>query len=125
MRPLLDTHTLLWWLEDPRLLSEEARNAVRNGKNVVYVSAAVVWEIVIKKSLAKLDAPDNIEKVLATNRFLPLSITIAHVLTLQALPLFHKDPFDRIIVAQSICEGLTVVSRDPNIGQYPVAFLLA
>ena len=120
MNLLLDTHVLLWWLDDPTRLSEASRTAIRDGKNTVYVSAAAVWEIVIKKALGKLDAPDDLDEVLRTCRFTPLPVTIAHALAVRSLPTHHRDPFDRMLVAQAICEGLTVVTRDPQILLYPV-----
>ena len=125
MRLLLDTHALLWWLDDPRLLSEEARNAIKSGENIVYVSAAVIWEIVIKKALGKLDIPSNIERALATNGFSLLSITVPHALAVQKLPSHHRDPFDRMLIAQALQEGLILVSRDPNILKYRVAHMVA
>ena len=76
----LDTHAFLWWLEDPQLLSRAARKAIGDGKNIVYVSAAVVWEIAIKRALGKLDAPEDLEAAMAANRFLPLPVTIPHAL---------------------------------------------
>ncbi len=76
MTLLLDTPAFLWWLDDPQLLSKAARKAIGDGKNTVYVSAAVVWEIAIKKSLGKLDAPDDLEAAMTANRFLPLPVTI-------------------------------------------------
>ena len=125
MSLLLDTHTLLWWLEDPGLLSKRARREIRDGKNKVYVSAAVVWEIVIKQSLGKLDVPDNLEDVLLANHFVPLPISVSHVLTLQSLPAHHKDPFDRVLIAQAVHEGLTLVTRDENIQKYSVSCIVA
>jgi PIN domain nuclease of toxin-antitoxin system len=125
MKLLLDTHALLWWLEDPHLLSKEARNAVRNGKNAVYVSAAVAWEIVIKKGLGKLEVPDNLEETLAQNRFLALPILVSHALAVEKLPLHHRDPFDRMLIAQAVHEGLTLVSRDSQVRQYPVSCIAA
>jgi len=125
MSLLLDTHTLLWWLEDPSLLSKRARREIRDGKNKVYVSAAVVWEIVIKQSLGKLDVPDNLEDVLLANNFVPLPISVSHVLTLQSLPAHHKDPFDRVLIAQAVHEGLTLVTRDENIQKYSVSCIVA
>ena len=125
MKLLLDTHALLWWLEDPHLLSKEARNAVRNGRNAVYVSAAVAWEIVIKKGLGKLEVPDNLEATLAQNRFLALPISVSHALAVEKLPLHHRDPFDRMLIAQAVHEGLTLVSRDSQVRQYPVSCIAA
>jgi PIN domain nuclease of toxin-antitoxin system len=122
---LLDTHVLLWWLEDPRQLSRHARQAIQDGGNPVYVSAAVAWEIAIKKALGKLDAPDDLEDVMATNRFLPLPVTIPHALAVLSLPDRHHDPFDRILIAQALHEGFRLVTRDPEIAKYPVPQIMA
>jgi PIN domain nuclease of toxin-antitoxin system len=122
---LLDTHVLLWWLENPKQLSAGAIEAIRDEENVVLVSSAVVWEIVIKKALHKLTAPDGISEVLAESRFEPLAITIEHALAVQNLPMHHRDPFDRILIAQAIVEGMTLVHRDREIAKYPVAQLRA
>ena len=122
---LLDTHVLLSWLDDPRKLSEAARQAIGDGGNTIYVSAAVAWEIAIKKSLGKLDAPDNLEEVLRANRFLPLPVTISHAIGVMALPNHHRDPFDRLLIAQSIQEGFTFISRDQHAARYGVAHLVA
>lgn len=122
---LLDTRAFLWWLDDPKLLATAARNAVADGKNTVYVSAAVVWEIGIKRSLGKLDAPDDLEGAMAENRFLPLPVTIPHALAVRSLPDHHRDPFDRILVAQAKHEGFTLVSRDPHIPRYGVPHIVA
>lgn len=125
MTLLLDTHALLWWLDDPRLLSAAARRAIGDGKNPVYVSAAVVWEIVIKRSLGKLDAPDDLVEVKAANRFLPLPVTVAHVLAVAALPDHHRDPFDRVLIAQARHEGFKLVTRDSRVLQYGVPHVVA
>lgn len=125
MTLLLDTHVLLWWLEDPNQLTESAREAVADWGNNVHVSAAVVWEIAIKKALGKLQAPDDLEAAMAVNRFLPLPITVSHALTVQSLPGIHRDPFDRMLVAQAKHEGFTLVSRDPNVLRHGVAHIVA
>lgn len=121
----LDTHAFLWWLDDPMLLSEAARQVIGDGKQTVYVSAAVVWEIVIKRSLGKLDAPDDIEAAMAANRFLPLPVTVPHALAVGSLPDLHRDPFDRLLIAQARHEGLKLVTRDPQIARYGVPLILA
>jgi PIN domain nuclease of toxin-antitoxin system len=118
MNLLLDTHVLLWWLDEPSTLSEEARLAIADGKNKVFVSAANAWEITIKKALGKLDAPDNLEEVLIENQFFPLPITIAHALAVSQLPRHHSDPFDRILAAQAKFEGLTLVTHDKYLKRY-------
>jgi PIN domain nuclease of toxin-antitoxin system len=125
MRFLLDTHVLLWRLEDPRQLSKAARKVIRDGSNLVYISAAVAWEIAIKKAIGKLDAPDDLEDVMEANRFLPLPITISHALAVKSLPGHHRDPFDRILIAQALHEGLCLVTRDSEIARYPVAQIVA
>jgi PIN domain nuclease of toxin-antitoxin system len=121
----LDTHALLWWLEDPQLLSKAARKAIGDGKNTIYVSAAVAWEIAIKKALGKLDAPDDLEAAMAANRFLPLPITIPHALAVATLPLIHGDPFDRLLIAQARHEGFKLVSRDSHVAGYGIAHIVA
>ncbi len=124
MKLLLDTHVLLWWLQDPALLSERARDAIEDGENLVFVSAAVAWEIGIKRALGKLQAGD-LEEAIRENRFLPLPVTVAHALAVEKLPTHHRDPFDRMLVAQAEQDGLTLVSRDSEIQRYPVSHLAA
>jgi PIN domain nuclease of toxin-antitoxin system len=121
----LDTHVFLWWLDDPRKLSKAARKAIGDGKNTVYISAVVVWEIVIKRALGKLDAPDDLEAAMAANRFLALPITIPHVVAVRALPDHHRDPFDRLLIAQASHEGFRLVSRDQQIARYGVSLIVA
>jgi PIN domain nuclease of toxin-antitoxin system len=125
MNLLLDTHVLLWWLDDPSQLSEAAVTAIRDDANVVYVSAATAWEIVIKKALGKLDAPDNLDEVLRECRFTALPITIAHALAVQSLPMHHRDPFDRILVAQACAEQMAIVTRDARVLEYAVPNIVA
>ena len=124
MNLLLDTHVLLWWLDDPELLSADARRAIATGTNGVYVSAAAAWEIAIKKTLGRLEAPDDLERVMAEERFLPLAIGVAHALAVSSLPPIHQDPFDRIQVAQAQLENLTLVTRDAIIPRYDVPVLV-
>ena len=125
MTLLLDTHAFLWWLDDPQLLSRAARKAIADGKNTVYVSAAVVWEIAIKRSLGKLDTPHDLEAAMASNRFLPLPVTILHALAVETLPDHHRDPFDRILIAQAQREGFKLVSRDRRVPLYGVPHIVA
>lgn len=125
MTLLLDTHAFLWWLDDPKRLSIGARKAIRDGRNPVYVSAAVVWEIVIKRSLGKLDAPDDLTEVMAANRFLPLPVAVDHALAVRTLPDHHRDPFDRILIAQARYEGFRLVTRDPHVLSYDVPHVVA
>lgn len=125
MTLLLDTHAFLWWLDDPQLLSKAARKAIGDGKSTVYVSAAVAWEIAIKRSLGKLDAPDDLEAAMEANRFLPLPVTVSHALAVRTLPDHHRDPFDRLLIAQARHEGFKLVSRDPHIPAYGVPYIAA
>jgi PIN domain nuclease of toxin-antitoxin system len=125
MKILLDTHVLLWWLEKPRSLTVRAQRAIADRDNTVFVSAASVWEIVIKKSIGKLVISDDLESAIQKNDFVHLPVTSAHAFGLASLPDFHRDPFDRILVAQSMCEAMTILTRDPNIIKYPSSWMMA
>ena len=125
MNLLLDTHVLLWWLDDPALLSETAESAIRDPDNNILVSAATIWEIVIKKGIGKLDAPGDLDEALRDCGFASLPVTVQHALAVGSLPSHHRDPFDRMLVAQAIAEGLTVVSRDADVLRYPIPGILA
>ena len=124
MRLLLDTRALLWWLADEGL-SERAREAVADPANLVAVSAASAWEISIKRALGKLAAPDNLDHQLAAGGFEPLPISVAHAVTAGHLPRHHEDPFDRMLIAQALAEGLTVVTRDKRFDDYGIPLLTA
>jgi PIN domain nuclease of toxin-antitoxin system len=122
MRLILDTHTLLWFLAgDPRL-SAQARNLIADMGNQVATSVASLWEIVIKVSLGKLTLAspfaELIPEQLARNDIDVLPITIQHLATLGGLPFHHRDPFDRLIIAQAISEGLPVVTSDARFSEY-------
>ncbi|HEX6565602.1 MAG TPA: type II toxin-antitoxin system VapC family toxin [Chthoniobacterales bacterium] len=121
----LDTHVLLWTLSVPERLSKVARSAIENPANIVFVSAAVAWEIEIKAALGKLRAPSDLLNQLAAANFQELSITIAHARAIKQLPNLHRDPFDRIMLAQAKAAGLTFVTADPEVLQYPGTFLRA
>jgi PIN domain nuclease of toxin-antitoxin system len=120
---LLDTHALLWWLADDPSLGERARRAIADGKSTVFLSAVVVWEIRIKQSLGKLEAPDQLRQVLERQRFVPLPLTVEHAHAIADLPPIHRDPFDRLLVAQALTERLTVVTRNRHIPRYGVSVL--
>jgi PIN domain nuclease of toxin-antitoxin system len=124
-RLLLDTHTFLWWLSDDPSLAESARQEIADGENEVYVSAATTWEISIKRSLGKLDAPENLDQIVEQERFLKLPITLYHGEMAGRLPPHHRDPFDRMLIAQAQAEGLTIVTADPHIPRYGVQTLPA
>lgn len=120
MKLLLDTHTLIWWLANNPTLSEDAKKAISNPDNIVFVSAASAWEMAIKKSLGKLNAPEDLEIQIEKHNFQPLPITITHSVAVGDLPWHHKDPFDRIIIAQAICESATIITRDKKFALYNV-----
>ncbi len=123
MNVLLDTHVLIWvFSQDPRL-SQAAIEAISDGSNLVFVSAATAWEIVIKKALGKLKVPGNYQEGLQRYRFTPLSITTEHALAVEQLPPYHKNPFDRMLIAQAQIERLTLVTRDPNMKAYGVPII--
>lgn len=125
MRILLDTHFLLWWLGDDQALGDRARDAISSPENLIFFSAASIWEIWIKQRIGKLDLPDDFEEVLADQAFEPLAITISHAHGVRDLPLHHRDPFDRMLITQARLERLTLLTRDPVMSQYEVATLLA
>jgi PIN domain nuclease of toxin-antitoxin system len=124
MRLLLDTHVFLWAALTPSRLSVAAREAITDRANEVYISAAVSWEIVIKFPRAKFKIPTNpttyVPSRVAALGFRPLPITQDHALAVESLPSIHRDPFDRIMIAQAIIEGLTFVTRDARLLTYPV-----
>lgn len=122
-RYLLDTNVLLWWLAEPERLSPEATKVIADGSSALYFSAAGAWEMAIKKTIGRLEYPGNLPEVLAENRIEPLPVTLGHALTVADLPLHHRDPFDRIQIAQARLEGLTIVTRDPEFGVYGVALV--
>ena len=119
MQLLLDTHALIWWLSND-FISVKAKEAIADPDNIVFVSAASAWEIAIKKSLGKLQAPDDLNVQIDEKRFRPLAISIDHALTVEKLPLHHQDPFDRILIAQALYENLIIVTRDRKFGLYEV-----
>lgn len=125
MHLLLDTRTLLWWLSNDPILGADARAAIGDGDSVVAVSAASAWEISLKRSIGRLEAPADLQEQLAHHRFEPLPISIPHALHAGELPPLHADPFDRMLVAQAQLEGLTIVTRDENIPRYGVSTLSA
>ncbi len=123
MKLLLDTHVLLWALLDDERLTPAANDAISDGRNVVFASAASVWEVAIKRSLGKLRAPTSIVAAIDEARFTHLPITLNHADAVTMLPDHHRDPFDRILVAQAEVDGLTLVTHDSQVLQYDVATL--
>lgn len=126
MRALLDTHTFLWAIADDKRLSRRAQK-IFTGPNDLWVSVASVWEISIKVQAGKLPLPDPpgpyIVKQLGENRIGILPIDLRHVLRVETLPGYHRDPFDRMLISQSIEEKLPLVTADPLFERYPVEIL--
>ncbi|MGL4880515.1 MAG: type II toxin-antitoxin system VapC family toxin [Waterburya sp.] len=120
MQFLLDTHALIWWLSKNPTLSSQAHQAIANPDNLVFVSAASAWEIAIKKSLGKLETPNDLVEQIEKKRFKSLAISIEQALMVEQLPLHHQDPFDRILIAQARYLNLTIITRDNKFNSYDV-----
>jgi len=127
MNVLLDTHTFLWWImNDPRL-SIQASLLIRSPETIVFVSAASAWEIAIKSQIGKLTLAQPVQPFIpaqiAANGFVDLPISLAHALHTHGLPLHHRDPFDRILVAQPQLEGMPILRADPLLSRYAVELI--
>jgi PIN domain nuclease of toxin-antitoxin system len=124
VRLLLDTHVLLWWLEDHPALSRRAKAAIANPANECLFSLASVWEMAIKSSLEKLELPSSVdafvERHLVGGGFHALAIDLGHIARIATLPFHHRDPFDRLLAAQALEEHLAIVTRDPIFTRYGV-----
>lgn len=125
MNLLVDTHVALWWLNDPSRLTEEVRAAIAGRGNRVLLSAASVWEAQIKAALGRLDLPAPLLDSSESAGLEELPIRWFHALRAATLPPLHRDPFDRMLVAQAMEEDLVLVTRDPLVQQYSVAVLHA
>jgi PIN domain nuclease of toxin-antitoxin system len=119
---LLDTHVVLWWLTDDPTLSDNIKDQLDHEPDV-YVSAATVWEVAIKQAMGKLKEPADLPERIRDSGFRELPITSEHAIAAGRLPLIHRDPFDRMLVAQAQRENLTLVTKDPHILEYPVSVL--
>ena len=122
MRVLLDTHALLWWFTDDDRLSETAREIIANEENEIFVSAASAWEIATKQRIGKLhgvpEAAERFSELVDADGFLHLPITYLHSLRAGSYPNGHRDPFDRMLAAQSEIDKLTLVTKDPAFGRF-------
>lgn len=128
MKALLDTHTFLWWITDDPRLSSRARDLIADSANDVYLSAVSGWELAIKAQLGKLRLPENMRQSisqfvmtqLALNGIRVLPVHMHHTLHVYTLPLHHRDPFDRLLIAQSQLEDLPIVTADISLNAYKV-----
>lgn len=127
MKALLDTHTFLWWTTADPQLSLRAQEIIADGRNEIFLSAASVWEMVLKSLKGRLILPEPPAKYLAGRmsayRFRSLPVQISHAVQVYELPPFHHDPFDRLLVAQSQVESLPLITRDADIGKYDVEII--
>jgi len=119
MNLLLDTHVLLWCLGSPDRLRRETRKKIEAPDTVVFVSAASAWEIEMKRALGKLKVPADLEEQLQEKRFTELPVRVRHVRALRSLPDLHRDPFDRMLVAQAVADNLVIVTADDKVRAYP------
>jgi len=126
VRLLLDTHIFLWWCADDARLGPVERDAIRTPSNDIYLSAASVWEMMIKQALGRLQIPELPSEAAIRMGMHRLPVTMEHAEATSALPALHRDPFDRMLVAQAHVESLTLMTDDQVIRSYPgVAFLLS
>jgi PIN domain nuclease of toxin-antitoxin system len=121
---LLDTHVVLWWLADAPDLPDEVKDRLDHEPDA-RVSSATIWEIAIKQALGKITGPPDLPERVRDSGFRELPITAIHAMAAGRLPLIHRDPFDRMLVAQARCENLTLVTRDAHCQQYEVPVLPA
>lgn len=125
MRYLLDTNIFLWWLNDDKQLKSTIRKLIFDPKNIIYISVVSGLEMSIKHKIGKLLLKTSIKKCFDISQFEVVPLSLEHALTMDTLPLLHKDPFDRILIAQSMAENLTLITSDEKIWKYPVKVLRA
>ncbi|MEP6927922.1 MAG: type II toxin-antitoxin system VapC family toxin [Ginsengibacter sp.] len=126
MHHLLDTHTLIWFINGDKELSTKARNAIESESAINFVSIASLWEMAIKISLGRLNLLTSFEQIgqqIINNNFQILPITFQETLILSSLPFYHRDPFDRMIISQSIINNLLIISKDKLFGEYNVKMI--
>ena len=123
MRVLLDTHTLIWGLRQPEKLTPKIKDLLTNVNNVVFVSVASLWELEIKKSLGKITLPDNFTTQLQECGYELLTIKPEHISQLKDISLIHRDPFDRMLIAQSVYENIPLVTIDAEILKYDIEII--
>ena len=119
MRVLLDTHIVLWWLTDDRRLSKQADRVIKDADNVIFVSAASIWEVAIKAGLGQIEAdPFAIQAAIEPSGFAELPVTGKHAAQVAMLPSHHRDPFDRMLLAQSLAEPMRLLTSDATLAKY-------
>lgn len=123
MRYLVDTRAMLWALGEPGALSTIARDAIASPSNLIFVSSASLWECAIKASIGKLELPEDFFDSIPEAGYEVMPIRISHLNIYRTLPMHHRDPFDRLLVAQARAEALVLISRDPEIARYDVEVL--
>ena len=124
-RLLLDTHAFVWWLTEVSKLAEGTRAAIADPRNEVFVSAVTGWEVAVKRAKGRMTAPDNLSAMIDERGFTQLPLTFYHAEQAGSLPMHHKDPFDRCLIAQAQAEGLVLVTRDARIPLYGVRTMAA
>jgi PIN domain nuclease of toxin-antitoxin system len=123
LKLLLDTHAALWWLSEDERFGEATAVQLTDETNQILLSAVVVWEVAIKRSLGKLEIPENFASTLLDAGLQPLPISLDHAAAVEQLPWHHRDPFDRMLVAQASIEGAAVVSPDEALRPYGVTLV--
>lgn len=124
MKLLLDTHAFIWWSSEPEKLSKKVLATIEDDENELILSVASIWEMQIKVQLGKLEITDPLEDLIAIyqrgNDLQILPVYLNHVLALETLPAYHRDPFDRLLIAQASAEKLVIITKDQNFKEYPV-----
>ena len=123
MELILDTHTVIWFFNGDRQLSAKARKMIEETKNIKYVSIASLWEIAIKIGLKKLEfdgGTKEVSELIEQNSFEILPISIEHTIAYESIEFIHRDPFDRILVAQAMVDNMTILTKDESITKYPI-----
>ncbi len=124
MRYLLDTNIFLWWVDDDKRLKRLFRQVIEDEANIIFVSVVNAWEMSIKQKIGKLNLKIKLKNYFEKYDFEILNINLNHILILDTLPLYHRDPFDRLLIAQAKAEKLTLLSVDAKIKKYDVKVLM-
>lgn len=125
MSYLLDTNIFLWWLSGDRRLEERVKKVIAVPDNLVYVSVVSAWEISIKHKIGKLPLKTSVKRCFEISNFQALDLKLEHIFQLDGLPFLHKDPFDRLLIAQSMVENLSLITSDEKIWKYNVSVIKA